>query len=270
VKIELRQMGKNYLKASTIEEYVNFYQYEATGDKYIKPMFVLHSKSYMKNRSNSDYRGLSPLYSVKRNIDNLLAVYSARYNVYVKNGTAYILFPKVTNAQQQMQTILNSSVRDDIIVDMNSRHGLTGDKQIKAISTTPLEGINTLVGIKDLMPLEESEANFLIIAGALGIDKDLLPLKGGTTFTNKEVAEAKIWNDIAVTYAQDICSDLTNMFNLTSEQFAVRTDGVGFLQTNRKTQLEADKVLIENLKSLQEAGLNTNEIMNKILTGYEQ
>jgi len=266
IQIQLKTTEFDKLKAATIEDYIDYYDYSLTNDK-IKPKFIIHSKSYMKDRSASDYRGLSPLYAAKNNVDNLLAVYQARYNVYVNNGTAYILFPQQRN-QNDLAAALNPAKRDDIIKDMNNRFGLTGDRQIKAVSDTPLAGLNTLVSIKDLMPLEETVANFLAIAGVFGVDKDLLPLKDGTTFTNKEVAEAKIWSDIAVTYANDICNDLTNMFGLTNEKIAVKTDNIGFLQSNRKLELESDKILIENLTALRDAGIDTTMQLNKLYEKY--
>jgi hypothetical protein len=266
VQIQLKTTEMDMLKAATIEDYIQYYDYSLTVDK-ISPKFIIHSKSYLKDRSTSDYRGLSPLFAAKNNVDNLLAVYQARYNVYVNNGTAYILFPQQKN-QNDLAAALNPAKRDDIIKDINNRFGLTGDRQIKAVSDTPLAGLNTLVSIKDLMPLEESVANFLAIAGIFGVDKDLLPLKEGTTFTNKEVAEAKIWSDIAVSYANDICKDLTNMFGLTNEKIAVKTSDIGFLQANRKLELESDKILIENLTALKNAGINTTMQLNKLYEKY--
>lgn len=266
VTITLKTTVQDYLKAATIGDYISTYDYNLTNDR-IDPKFILHSKSYLKNRSGSDYKSASPLMSAKNNVDNLIAVYQARYNVYVKNGTAYILFPQQRNAND-LASALNPAKRDDIISDLNNRFGLTGDKQIKAISDTPLSGLNTLVSIKDLLPLEETTANFLAIAGVYGVDKDLLPLKEGTTFTNKEVAEAKVWSDIAISYADDICADLTTMFGLTNEKISVKKEGIGFLQSNRKLELESDKILIENLNALQAAGIDTKNQLNALYEKY--
>jgi hypothetical protein len=263
VNILLKTTAANKFKAATIEDYIDKYEYLITNDK-ISPKFVLHSKSYIKDRSDSDYRGLSPLYSVKRNVDNLLAVYSARYNVYVNNGAAGYLVKK--SAATDMSAAFDD--RAKIVSEINDRTGITGDKRLYGISSVPLEWINTLATIKDLMPMEEWTANFLTIAGAFGIDKDLLPLKEGTTFTNKEVAEAKIWNDIAISYANDVCSDLTTMFNLTNEEIKVRTTNIGFLQSNRKLELESDKILIENLNALGGMGIDTTQTIQKLVDKY--
>jgi len=268
VDIILKNGEQNYFKAAQIDDYISTYDYSVTGDK-ISPKFILHSKSYIKNRSVSDYRGMSPLMAAKNNVNNLLAVYQARYNVYVKNGTAYILFPQRTVAND-LESAINPLKRDSIVSDLNNRFGLTGDKQIKGISNTPLAGLNTLVSIKDLMPLEETLANFLAIAGVYGVDKDLLPIKEGTTFTNKEVAEAKIWSDIAVSYADDICNDLTYMFGLTNEKIAINKTGIGFLQANRKLELESDSILIKNLSELKLAGIDTKIQLDKLYEKYSK
>lgn len=268
VTINLKSTEQDLFKAATISDYISTYDYSLTMDR-ITPEFILHSKSYIKNRSNGEYKGESPLMAANSNVDNLLAVYQARYNVYVKNGTAYILFPQQKNSND-LNSALNPAKRDDIIKDLNNRFGLTGDKQIKGVSDVPLAGLNTLVSIKDLMPLEETLSNMLAIAGVYGVDKDLLPIKEGTTFTNKEVAEAKIWSDIAVTYADDICSDLSYMFGLTNEKISVKKDGIGFLQSNRKIELEADKIMIENLTAMQAAGIDTTIQLNKLYEKYSK
>lgn len=271
VEIKLKGSERDYLTAAKISDYIKHYKDLISGDE-IKPEFILHSKSYIRNRTKTDFRGLSPLYAAKRNVDNLLAVYSARNNVYVNNGVAYIITPDKPASGNDPEAIVNPINRDDIIRDMNNRYGLTGDKAIKAVSSIPLKGLNTLVTIKDLQPFDETDADFRAIAGVYGVDKDLLPLKEGTTFTNKEVAESKLWADTAIPMALDICQDFTQMFGLVNEKIMVRTDNIGFLQAQRKTELESDKVEIENIKSLSEAGADVeriNMLIDNILKKYE-
>jgi hypothetical protein len=264
VTINLKQNGRNKLSAATISDYIKNYQYAVTGDK-ILPEFILHSKSYMNDRSESDYRSMSPLWAGKRNVDNLTAVYSARYNVYVNNGAAGYLSKKT--ATQGMDSAFGD--RDKIVEEINATTGLTGHRNLYGISSVPIEFTNTLISIKDLMPIEEWTANFLVLAGLYGVDKDLLPLVNGTTFTNKEIAEAKIWADIATTYADDVCSDLTAMFGLKGSKLSYRKNRIPFLQSQRKTQLEGDKLLIENLNAMKAAGYNVDKQIAKIIESYE-
>lgn len=250
VEIKLKGDQRDYLKAVELSDYIEYYEYTKTNDK-INPMFIMHSKVSNKTRQNFSFKAQSPLWSVNNNINNLLASYSARYNSFVANGSAGYICPEV-GSQTTMDVVQQINKRDAILEDLNTRNGITGNRHFYGISGIPLKYVNTLGTIKDLMPYDESLANFLIIAGIYGVDKDLLPLKEGTTFTNKEVAEAKVWNDIAITYADDLCRDLTNMFNLTVGHFAVKKDNVGFLESKRKTEAEADKIELENIKLLQE------------------
>jgi len=264
VTINLKQSGQNRLTAAEITDYILNYRYDLTQDE-IKPMFILHSKSYMNDRAQSDYRSISPLYAAKRNIDNLLAVYSARYNVYANNGAAGYISKK--GATAGMDAAFGD--RDKILEDIQNRNGIVGDKNVIGISSVPIEFISTLATIKDLMPFDEWVADFLMIAGVFGVDKDLLPLKEGTTFTNKEIAEAKIWSDIATTYADDICADLTAMFNLPQGQrFNYKKDAIPFLESQRKTKLEGDKVVIDNLLRLKESGYNVDDLLTKLIERY--
>lgn len=159
--------------------------------------------------------------------------------------------------------------RDKILEDIKNRNGLVGDKNVVGISSVPIEFISTLGTIKDLMPFDEWVADFLMIAGVFGVDKDLLPLKEGTTFTNKEIAEAKIWSDIATTYADDICADLTSMFNLPDGQkLTYKKDAIPFLESQRKTKLDGDAVVIDNLLRLKESGYNVDALLTKLIEQY--
>ena len=264
VTINLKQSGQNRLTAAEISDYISNYRYDLTQDE-IRPMFMLHSKSYMNDRGQSDYRAVSPLYAAKRNIDNLLAVYSARYNVYANNGAAGYISKKQSTAG--MDAAFGD--RDKILEDIKNRNGLVGDKNVVGISSVPIEFVSTIGTIKDLMPFDEWVADFLMIAGVFGVDKDLLPLKEGTTFTNKEVAEAKIWSDIATTYADDICADLTSMFNLPAGQkLTYKKDAIPFLESQRKTKLEGDAVVIDNLLRLKESGYDVDALLTKLIEQY--
>lgn len=257
VDIKLKGDERDYLKAAVLSDYIEYYEYTKTNDR-IKPEFILHSKVSGKYRGNNTYKAQSPLYSAQSNINNLLASYSARYNSFVNNGTSGYLCPESGNLTTQ-DIVNKTTSRQKILDDINERNGITGNRNFWGISSTPLKFVNTLGTIKDLMPYEESLANFLIVAGIYGVDKDLLPLKEGTTFTNKEVAEAKVWSDIAITYANDICTDLTNLFGLTDSHFEVESANVGFLESKRKVTLESDKIEIENIKTLIDSGLFSDQ-----------
>ena len=134
-----------------------------------------------------DYRNMSyfsPLNGAKRNIDNLLMVYEARFNQYKNNGAAGILARKSTDNSEF--AALKNDERQQMIDDMNRTDGITKGKNFIGISGVPVEFIRTLGTIKELMPFEETLENQLKIASIYDVDKELLPKVASTTFTNKK------------------------------------------------------------------------------------
>lgn len=261
-----------YLRAVKIEDVIKEYIYKLNDEK-ITPDKIVHSRYTMIARSDSNpYVCRSPLLAAKQNIDNLLASYSARYNIFVNNGSAIIIAPKV-NDKDSLQAVVDPASRDAIAADLNNRQGLVGTKSIKAISSTPIEAVNTIASIKDLEPYKEAEADMYCIAGVLEVDRDLLPSKEGTTFTNKDVAEARLLSSVAVPLTKAFCADLTKATRVKNGYFDIKTDGIGFLEDNRKKELEGDKILLENLASLdaiegEQTKTAVAEIRKQILERY--
>jgi len=265
--LTIKSSGK-YLAAVKIEDVIKEYVYKLNNEK-ITPDKVVHSRYTMLTRNvNNPYVCRSPLLAAKQNIDNLLASYSARYNIFVNNGNAVIIAPK-GNDKSSLDQAVNPTDRQTISDDINARNGLVGTKSIKAISSIPLEAINTLATIKDLEPYTEATADGYAIAGILEVDRDLLPTKDGTTFTNKEVAEAKLMNDVAIPLTQAFCRDYTLAAHVKDGYLTIKTEGVGFLEENRLKELQSDKALIENLNALAgEDDAAIKEIKKQILARY--
>lgn len=266
VDINYKADRSKYFDAVDLSSMIQDYRYKLFPNP-ISPSLIRHDRySFITGTKEFSIKGKSPLYAAQQNVNNILAAYSARYNVYVNNGSAVILAPKVSD-----KAIINTTdpnVREGIKDEMNERDGLVGCKHIKSISSIPLEAVNTLATIKDLEPYEECREDMYMIGGVYEIDKDLLPSKEGTTFTNKEVAETKLWNDVVIPFAEDLCDSMTAVCRLKDMRFAVKVDGEGFLQSNRKTELEADSQEIDNLLKLKEAGFEVNERMKQIALKY--
>lgn len=266
VQIEYKSDKSKYFDAVQLSDMIKCYRYDVT-TKPISPERIRHDRySFITGTKDFSIKAKSPLYAAQQNVNNTLAAYSARYNVFVNNGSALILCPESQNSA--IPTVSDPQTRDAIMEDINSREGLVGNKQIKAISSVPLKAVNTLVSIKDLQPYDECREDMYMIAGIYEIDKDLLPSKEGATFTNKEVAETKLWNDVVIPFTNDLCDSLTYALRLNGIKFAVKTSNEGFLQSNRKTGLEADKIEIENLNALQQAGIDVSEQLKQISLKY--
>ena len=214
------------------------------------------------NISLTDLNYISELGGAERNINNLIAVYEARYKAYKTNGAAGILTRKTATNGDMAQ--FEPSQRKDMIDELNSTDGVTKGKNFIGISAVPMEFIKTLGTISELQPFEETYDDQLKIAGIYNVSKHLLPTKDGTTFTNQSEAEVGIWQNTIKPFAEEMAQYLDRLFYLDgSMYFSPDFDNIEALQTDRKTQLEADNLELDLIGKLRELGINDSEIEKK-------
>ena len=249
-------------KNDLIEYYKTFFMIRHN----IEPRYIVHSTSLGINENGV---AISPLTRVSRNIDNILAVYQARYNVYSKNGNAGILSRDASSTNNSMQEVVDPVSRDMMLKDLQDRNGLTGNKNFIGISSIPLKFIQTLGTIKDLQPFEETEANAVCIAGAFQVDPELVPRKDHSTYTNKIVAEKTLWQNVIKPMAEDKAKELTKVYYLPDGViFRPNYDNIEALQEDKKTGYESDAIMIDNLAKLTEAGQDMNQAYNNLNEKY--
>ncbi len=249
-------------KDELIEYYKTFFMYKHE----IKPRYILH-RTLLGLDGNG--RGQTPLKAVEMNINNILAVYQARYNVYAKNGNGGILSKAPSAAGSSIQEAVDPVTRDQILTDLQKRNGITGDKNFIGISAIPLQFIKTLGTIAELQPFEETTENSVKIAGIYGVDKELLPIKGNTTYSNKPQAEKSLWQNVVKSICEDKAKDLNSIFYLPDEiEFYPDFSGVEALQEDKKTALESDGIFLDNLAKMKEAGQNVDQAYSNITEDY--
>lgn len=209
----------------------------------------------------------SPLFKAFRNINNLLATYSARYNVYVNNGAAGYLVKK--SATGGIEASLTD--RKDIVDQINDRHGLTGNRRLWGISSIPLEWVNTLSTIKDLMPYEETLENAIKIAGVFQIPSDLVPRKDHSTFDNQAGQERVVWENSLMSLIDTMCNYFTRSFTLDQSGYKIIADygSVSVLSVNESEIESQITARLQNLEKLKSMGYNVDNEITKILQSYE-
>ena len=246
-----------------IDYYKTFFLYEHKLD----PRFVHHNTALGVDALGA---GESPLFACEKNINNILAVYQARYNVYAKNGNAGILAKAPSGGGgQSLQDAIDPVTRDTMLKDLQDRNGLTGNKNFIGLSSVPLQFIKTLGTIKELEPFDETLENAIKIAGVFGVNKELLPKKDNATFSNQEIAEKSFWQNVIKSMAEDKARDLTKIFHL-PEGLIFKPDfrGIEALQEDKKSGLEADGLYIDNLDKLKANGLDLTDAYNNMVDKY--
>ena len=139
------------------------------------------------------------------------------------------------------------------------------------ISSVPLEWINTLSSIKDLMPYEETLENTIKIAGVFQIPPELVPRKDQSTFENKATSERTVWENALMSMVDTMCNYFTHSFTLDQSGYKILADysSVSALNVN-KTEIEAQiTAKLQNLEKLKNMGYNVDNEITKILQSYE-
>jgi len=206
-----------------------------------------------KRKTNSMVLAKSPLWGANKSIDTLLAVYSARYNVYANNGAAGYLAKKTTGGanQQFEEVIMDGNKRQDILDDINNRNGVTGKRNIWGISGVPIEFVKTLATISELMPFEETLEDSIKIAGIFQIPPVLVPRKDQSTFSNQQTAEVTVWENGLLSMAGTVCENLAKMFRFPSTTtIRFDTSNVSALKDN---EMQQEDLISKKLANLEKA-----------------
>lgn len=249
-------------KNDLIESYKTFFFYKHS----IDPRYIKHNTLFEIERNG---KGRSPLMAVEKNINNLLAVYSARLNVYEKNMNGGILSADTKGGSDVMAQV-DPIEREKIMKDLKDRNGLTGNKNFVGISSIPLKFIKTIGTIKELEPFDETEVDAMAIASIFGLDSDLVPKRAPSKYSNKIDGERKLWQTVIKSVAIERGVELAQAYYLPDGLvFYPNFQNVEILQEDKKTSYDADKVLIENLVSLKENGVAVEENFKKIKDKYD-
>lgn len=202
-----------------------------------------------------------PLFKCQRNINNLLATYSARYNVYVNNGAAGYLVKK-SGGSNSLESIVDPVTRQQILNDINERNGITGRKNFWGISSVPLEFINTLAHIKDLMPFDETLENSIKIGAVWQMHAGLIPRKDQSTYNNQAADEKAVWENGLMSMVQTVDENLTRALYLDKVGYQLKSDfsSVSVLNVNKSEHEDLTAKQIQNLKSLKDMMPENTEI----------
>jgi hypothetical protein len=214
----------------------------------------------------------SPLFKAVRPVNNLLATYSARHNVYVNNGAAGYLVKKQGN-QNTINEAVDPTTRQKILDDINERNGITGRRNFWGISSVPLEFINTLAHIKDLMPFEETLNDSIAISSVYQLPRELVMGAESTTFNNKAEAERSVWENGLMSMVETARYNLTRALYLDKVglQIGVDYSSVSALsqnETENQTLIAQKLTNLQTLKTLQPDNKEIDKQIDLIIQGY--
>lgn len=203
-------------------------------------------------REDSSVLSKSPLFKAYRNVNNLLAVYSARWNSYANNGAVGYLVHDKSSSNSIADAIGSSTTRQEILDDINDRNGITGRRNFWGISSIPLKFINTLGIIKDLLPFDETLEDSIKIGSIYQLPAGLVSRKDQSTYDNKDTDERSVWENTLTSMVETTLLSLTKEFALNKIGYSIKADysSVSVLSDNELTKEDVRTKKIDNLTKL--------------------
>lgn len=268
--------GVSMLDVSNISDLIHHPKYGGTfqATKQLNILGLRIDNIDSTRQAGSQVLSRSPLFKAIRPINNLLATYSARLNIYTNNGAAGYLF-KQRDGKSGVEEAINPVTRDEILKDINDRNGLTGNRNLWGLSSVPLGFINTLSDIQKLMPFEETFEDSIKIASIYQIPADLVPRKDNSTFDNQIGAERSVWENGIMSMVNTVCENITKALTLDKVGAKIKADysTVSCFKSNESASEDLTTKRLANLMTINQMYPDNTQVkkeIDKILLGYGQ
>lgn len=211
------------------------YRYSDGGAIRIIPQeLIFHVKDLPTFASNRDGQlvGRSRLDAQKYPVSNICAVYEARNAIYVKRGALGLIVNQKRDADGT--TSMTPSEKEKILDDFQKTYGLVGEKAPIAISQVPVSYIPIGMSIAQMQPFEECLLDAAAIAGAYGVDSNLIPRKDNPTFNNLNTAELNVYNSVVMPEVKSWLDGFNSFLGLYDAGYYIDAlwDDVAILQDN--------------------------------------
>ena len=216
VKIETNKT-KSIFFSDKITDLVKHYELSVNGwsgaINKIEPSVILHSRDFYDfNDSDGSLMSFSRLDSQKYTLANLVAVYEARNVIYTKRGALGAIVSKVGDASGNIP--LEPNDKKELHEEFNAKYGLNNKKNLFNISRFPIDFIKFGATIAELEPFKETFNNAVQIAGIFGVNKELIPREGNSTFSNQNSAEISAYRNTIIPIVNTLLTELNQFLGL--------------------------------------------------------
>jgi phage portal protein BeeE len=187
--------------------------------------------------------GKSPLLSAEKAIANLIAVYEARGAIYVKRGALGLLVSRKSDASGSVA--LTDDEKKQVREDYNNTYGVTGNRDLTAITDQPMDYLRIGMSIEELLPFDETLADAAAIYACIGVPLSLMPRKDQSTYANQAADEKSLYINTVIPLAKKYALAYTQYFRLMEQAqpkyIDVDFSHVAVLQDDRSKEATAAK-----------------------------
>lgn len=260
---KIKQNRTKLFTSTSKSDIVDYYKVSIWSDsEEIKPEFVVHDAflQFGVNQYNI-LKGVGPLKSAELPMSNLIQVYQARNVIYVKRGALGFIVGE--NKDSDGIVALTPKDKDQIRETLQDTYGITGGKSPWGITDVPISFERIAMSIEELQPFDETYASAAAVYGVLRVPRTFIPSKEGVTYANGASDERKLYQDVAIPDAKEICLLLNEALGLEAEGYYadVSFDHVEVLQDDKKARAELDKIKADTSMMLYEKNFITKNQM---------
>lgn len=213
----------------------------------IQKELVLHIKD-SQDYDEVTFKGFSRLLSQKYTLANLVAVYEARNVIYTKRGALGAIISGKSD-QDGTQPLTPKEI-EELQDKFQRNYGLRSDKNQFVISEAPISYVQFGKSISELQPFEETLQDAIQIAGIFGVNKELIPRKDNSTFSNQRAAEIDCYSNVVMPLVNEFLEKFSHWSGLYNDGLYLSADfsQVDILVANRKEREEKNRIISEKCK----------------------
>lgn len=230
------------INATALSDLVQRYRVNVDGRVIsIDPHMMLFTRDIQHLKDGDDIKGYSRIRTQQHCVDNLVAVYSARFNIYDKRGAIGAIVNEKKDADTNLP--LTPDERNKINDQFVKKYGVTGSRFPFMLLDGPLSYMNLSASISELQPFVETQLDAAQIAGIFQIKKELIPREGNSTFSNQESAEISAYNDMVIPEMKVYLDNLTSFLNLDTAGLYLdaKWDKVEILKKTKRDGVNAEQ-----------------------------
>lgn len=208
--------------------------------------------------------GQSPLKSMKFPLTNTKLAYQYLNVISAEKGNIGILSP---NNKDSMGIIpISQEEKKEMEAAYRSENGIEDDQKKINISNVPMLWQPMSYPTKDLLLMEQIDANFLTILNVLGVNQNLFI---NSTYENLKHGLVQTHNDTVVPYADEFTQSLSKFIGLPNdERLILDYSHLPYLQSNKKEDADTINTISTALTSLVNAGIVDNIQAEEMLRNH--
>jgi hypothetical protein len=237
-------------------------EYEYTEGLSFKRAFATSTVLWSKIADlDNPVAGYSPLKAMKYPLSNTVAAYQYLNVISSEKGAIGVL--STSNKDAMGALPMTADEKAEIERIYREENGIEDNQKKIHITTGSVTWSPMSYPTKDLLLMEQIDANFLIILNILGVNQNLFI---NSTYENLKNGLIQTHNDTVIPYADGFTQALTKFLEIEpGKRLILDYSHLPYLQVDEKIEGEKLTNIINNIKSLTDMGLIDATQANNIL-----